>query len=138
MAGFGKYARLVPALALIMASPASAQVPPGSILLFWASWCAPCRAEVINIANLQRAAGDMRVIIVPVEPRSSWRGLLRSLRPDQLLVPRGGGLALMQRLAGPQAALPVAIAIDANGRVCASQRRGLTVERASEWQRLCQ
>lgn len=120
-------------------APSRAVVPPPStILLFWASWCAPCRAEVADIATLERAAAPMRVVVVPVEPRSAWRGLLRSVRADQIYLPLEGGLTLMQRLTGGSAAsLPVSIATDSERRICGVHRVAVTRAIIEHWRDRC-
>lgn len=134
---------IVPAACLLLLSlpsPGRAQgsdVPRSTILLFWASWCAPCRAEVRDIAALESAAAPMRVMVVPIEPRGAWRDLLRALRPDQLYRPREGGLALMQRLGGPSPALPLSVAIDADGRLCATQRVAVSPATLTRWRGRC-
>lgn len=53
------------------------------IVTFWASWCAPCRAELPILENLQRAAGDERLRVVAVnfkEDRKLYRRMLRDFR----------------------------------------------------------
>lgn len=123
------------------ATPAQAEsgvpLPPSAVLLFWASWCAPCQAEVRDIAELERAAAPLRVVIIPIEPRRQWQPLLRSLRPDQMYLPPEGGMTMLQRLTGGRAALPVSIAVDADGRICAIHYVGVTAALLERWRTIC-
>lgn len=120
-----------------LATAASATPPPSSILLFWASWCAPCRAEVADLVAIERAAAPMRVLVVPVERSRASRQLLRDLPERNLFLPPEGGLALMQQLTNRAASLPVAVAIDAQGHVCAVQYHGVNRADAENMARRC-
>lgn len=80
----------------------------------------------------------MRVVVVPVEPRSAWRGLLRPLRTDQIYLPPESGLTLMQRLTGGGAAsLPVSIAIDGERAICGVHRVAVTRAIVERWRDRC-
>lgn len=127
---------MVPANAGGASGPA--MVPRSTVLLFWASWCAPCRAEVGDIAALRQAAEPMDVLVVPIEPGRTDRTLLPGLSSDQIHEPAGGGLNLMLRLTGgAAAALPVSVALDAEGRVCGVHRTRLTQAVVAGWRRRC-
>ncbi len=67
------------------------EVPAGGELwiAFWASYCAPCVAELADLADLDRRA-DRRVLLVGLDARADWS------RAAELLEQRtGGGLTAL-------------------------------------------
>ena len=52
------------------------------VVTFWASWCAPCRNELVMLEKLQAVAKDrLKVVAVNIEPRDVFRRVVRAL-PD--------------------------------------------------------
>jgi thioredoxin-like negative regulator of GroEL len=52
------------------------------VVTFWASWCAPCRNELVMLEKLQAVAKDrLKVVAVNIEPRGVFRLVVRAL-PD--------------------------------------------------------
>lgn len=57
------------------------------VVSFWASWCAPCLAEMRVLENLQQRVGRERLVIVGInwrESRRQFRHLLERLGPVAL------------------------------------------------------
>jgi thiol-disulfide isomerase/thioredoxin len=52
-----------------------------TVVTFWASWCAPCRAELPMLSKLQQVAGpdQMRVVAVNIEKAWEFRRLVPRL-----------------------------------------------------------
>ena len=52
------------------------------VVTFWASWCAPCRSELVMLEKLQTVAKErLKVVAVNIEPRDVFRRVVRAL-PD--------------------------------------------------------
>ncbi len=52
------------------------------VVTFWASWCAPCRNELVMLEKLQAVAKDrLKVVAVNIESRDVFRRVVRAL-PD--------------------------------------------------------
>lgn len=57
------------------------------VVSFWASWCAPCRAEFPYLEGLQTAAGDkLQVVSVNIEDRKTFVRISRVLRAELRLL----------------------------------------------------
>ncbi|RHW16684.1 hypothetical protein D1610_14940 [Sphingomonas gilva] len=116
---------------LTAAAPADTPPPKNAILLFVASWCAPCHGELRMLGSIGRQAAPMRVIVVPIDARRGTEAMIARVPENQLLrlEPRAA-TAMMRRLSGGAPGLPTAVAIDRAGRVCGVERRSLVPERA--------
>ncbi len=50
------------------------------VVTFWASWCAPCRAELTMLERLQQVAKDrVKVVAVNIEERDVFKAVSRAL-----------------------------------------------------------
>ena len=113
-------------------------IPKPSIVMFWAAWCAPCRAEISAWPELQRAAGSLPIHIVTLDtPIERSHALLKALPVERVHHGQSSSLSMLAAWSDRASGLPFAVALDAQGRICASQNGGLTVVRVAAMRRSC-
>lgn len=112
-------------------------LPQPAVLLFWAAWCAPCRAEVRQIEALTDAAAPIAVIVVSIDNNSVSRALLRGLPPDRVRFPAAAAPPLLTMMPGGGVALPAAMATDASGKTCAYTEGAVNPVMLRQWSARC-
>jgi thiol-disulfide isomerase/thioredoxin len=110
--------------------PLSSTLLRGRVVLvdFWATWCAPCLAELPRLQQLHRAYADRGLTIVGVSlDRSSTRDFRSWLQRQGVRWPQvreGFGYdGPLTRLFGVET-LPASFLFDADGRLLAARRQG--------------
>jgi len=114
------------------------QLPPSSMVMFWAAWCAPCRSEVSAFAQLSGSAAPRKTLILAVGENPQSRAILSAIPPDHVRYTQEPFPALFRRfgIRGP-IALPFALMTDANGKICATISGGATVASVAVATRQC-
>ena len=106
------------------------------LLDFWATWCAPCLAELPHLRQLDERFADDDFVILSVALDAIDRRTLRSflLRHDmswpQVHEPTGVDSGLAKRFAVE--AVPVTVLVDRQGRLIARDLRGQALQAVVE------
>jgi thiol-disulfide isomerase/thioredoxin len=89
------------------------------ILDFWATWCAPCKAEIPGFIALQKQYGDQGLVVIGVSLDSQGPEVVKRFMADFEMNYRVvlGDVALMQAFGGT--AIPTTVVIDRDGKIVA-------------------
>jgi thiol-disulfide isomerase/thioredoxin len=88
------------------------------LLNFWATWCAPCRAEAPDLVRVQREYGARGLQVVGITyPPESRAAVRRFVRSFQINYPVWTGTRATKALFFAGETLPVTVVIDREGRV---------------------
>lgn len=99
------------------------------LLNFWATWCAPCQAEMPVFSRWQRAYGPQGLQVVGISMDDDAAAALRLVARIKLDYPVAMGDARLGRLYGGVLGLPLTFLIDRSGVVRARfQGEGETAE----------
>ena len=109
-----------------------------SVVMFWAAWCAPCRAEVAVWPELQRAAGPLPIHIVALDTSMErTRVLLKRIPADRVHFGQTSSYSMLSAWPSLATGLPFALTLNARSQICANQNGGLTVERLAAMLHRC-
>lgn len=105
----------------------SSLITPGqyTLLEFWASWCAPCRAEIPHFKEVHKKYKDFRIISVSIDQQEdAWKTAMKQEGMDwiQLRNPEGFG-GIVQSEYGI-VGIPACILLDKEGRFFKTNMRG--------------
>lgn len=130
-AGFGGWvAALLLAAGSAGATPTA--YPARTILLFVASWCAPCHGEIAALPRLREAAVPWRVLVVPIDRGRATAAMMAGVPVAERWVPDAAAMAAMRaELFGGTAGLPFSVAIGGDGRPCGVHRGVLSAARVA-------
>jgi cytochrome c biogenesis protein CcmG/thiol:disulfide interchange protein DsbE len=89
------------------------------LLNFWATWCAPCRAEMPELMKLQRNYRDQGLRIIGISLDDDPKPVLDIFRQLKMNYPVVIGDAGLAERYGGILGLPVSFLIGCDGRICA-------------------
>lgn len=105
------------------------------IILFGASWCAPCLIEIRGLPQLAAAAAPDRLIVAWTD--SGADRYLAAAPANVEPMAQGASRRMLASLAGDVAGLPFAVMLDRQGRRCAEWRAPLTPRDVARLRALC-
>ena len=110
-----------------------------SVLILFRSDCGPCLLELRNIKEIKAAAGGAHLVLLAVEDMDGARRfLLRSQLPYSDLWAAGATPSeVLVKLNGAPPRLPLAVALDRAGAICARHLGLLGTDRVRDWVRRC-
>ncbi|WP_375397155.1 TlpA family protein disulfide reductase [uncultured Sphingomonas sp.] len=107
--------------------------------MLWGTWCASCAAEIKRVPALAGIARPLPFVTLAIDPAHKARtALVKSGSPigDAYADDRPPAEVLAD-WGGKGAILPLAVAIDRQGRVCGRKRGLLGTDQVRQWARQC-
>lgn len=108
----------------LSASTDADRYPPATVLLFVASWCAPCHAELARLPAISQGARPFRVVVVPFDDSRTTLAMMDAVPAAQRWQPSREMRQQLMRIAGTSG-LPFSVAVNDEGKICGSVRQGL-------------
>ena len=116
-------------------SPAT--VPRPAVIVLWGSWCVSCAKELRLLSSMAPSAKPLPVVTLALDPPERARAALarNGLTGVSAYADDGDIATVLARWGGT--ALPLAVAIDANGRVCGRKAGLLGTNQLKLWAKQC-
>ncbi|MDB5460273.1 MAG: thioredoxin-family protein [Caulobacteraceae bacterium] len=109
------------------------------VLMLWRADCGPCLIELKHMAALQAAAGPADLIAVALDDPHVAQAKLADLglRPRRLWYALGSNAVVLNLLGGPPPRLPLSVAVDPRGDICARRTGLLGTDIVRQWVARC-
>ncbi len=114
-------------------------LPRPSVVMLWGSWCASCGAEIRRVPALAAAARPLPMITLAIDPPDKAAAALSraGLSIDNAFSDDRDPATVLREWGGDGALLPLAVAIDAQGKVCGVKRGLLGTDQLRAWSKTC-
>ncbi|MGN8000944.1 TlpA family protein disulfide reductase [Sphingomonas sp. 22176] len=125
-------------MSLLFGAAPAPMGPPESILLFVASWCAPCHGELARLEAIGRGAQPYRILVVAFDDSRATRAMLERVplaqrwQPDRAIQRR-----LAAEVARRSAGLPFSLALNSEAQICAGHPEALDATSAAAMVAAC-
>lgn len=139
LAGLAAIGALVPPVAPQPLNPSVSAIPHPAVVVLWATWCVSCRAEVARLPGLVAAAAPLPIVTLAIDsPAVAKRALAdRHLEPIAAFADGRDPRIVLDEWGGAGSALPVAVAIDRDGRICGRKLGLLGTDQLKDWAARC-
>jgi Redoxin len=109
------------------------------VLVLWRADCGPCLLELGNLKALEAAARPRDLVLVALDSPDVARAKLKALKvqPRRLWYALDDNAKVLVALGGAPPRLPLAVAVDAQGRVCARRTGLLGTDIVRQWVLQC-
>lgn len=88
------------------------------IINFWATWCAPCVAEMPELVDLQKEIGETRIIGIGIDSQANIAQFAEKLHIDYpLYVADAGMINLLRQLGNETGGLPFTLLVGTDGTI---------------------
>ena len=116
-----------------------ATLPRPAVIVLWASWCVPCRAELKRLAMLAQAAQPLPLVTLALDPPEVARGARAPvwLSSRAAFADARAPAIVLEEWGGKGAALPLAVALDRTGAICGRKRGPLGTDQLRDWAGRC-
>jgi AhpC/TSA family len=110
-----------------------------AVLVVWRGDCGPCLIELLNIRGLEAAAGRTPLVMLAVDEPARIRQALQRYKaqPRDIWVADAPARDVLVALNGEPPRLPLALALDRKGGICARHLGLLGSDRVKDWVRRC-
>jgi len=110
-----------------------------AVLVVWRGDCGPCLIELLHIGDLQAAAAPAPLVMLAVDEPARIRQALQryKARPREIWVADAPTRDVLVALNGEPPRLPLALALDRKGGICARHLGLLGTDRVKDWVRRC-
>jgi hypothetical protein len=110
-----------------------------TILAFWRADCAPCLIELGQARAYADAARPARLLFVGLQDRAALEAAAAKAHAPPSFLARaiGAPSQILTELEGPPPRLPLAVALDPSGRICARRTGLLGTDQVRAWVRSC-
>ncbi|SEK97681.1 hypothetical protein SAMN05216382_1229 [Sphingomonas palmae] len=113
------------------------RLPPRSVIVLVASWCAPCRGELLRLDTIAPVIGGRALRVLAIDDSAATARMLRVIDPARVWRPDTRVDHVRALLLARTAGLPFSVVSDGRGVVCAQENGGLDAHRAAALVQRC-